>query len=172
MNRKKTRASVGTHAETVMADRRRRVAALYLRGDSQYEIARAVGVNQGTISRDLEAVRAEWLAAAVRDFDARRAEELARLDALETEAWAAWERSRAPAETTTAEKAETADGTRSKASKRVEGRDGDPRFLQVVERCIARRCELLGLDEPQKHQLAGQIAQTHIYLPPKNDPPN
>ncbi|HYH64872.1 MAG TPA: hypothetical protein VD866_09285, partial [Urbifossiella sp.] len=143
-------------AETAAVARRAKVAALYLRGKSQVEIAKAVRASQPTVSRDLAALRAEWRSAAARDLGERVAEELARVDRLEAEAWEAWDRSRKAAEVTTTEKAGTRGGkgatpaVRSKASTRIIHRDGEPRFLHVVEWCISRRCELLGLDAPAK----------------------
>src|SRR5262245_53633973 len=63
----------------LILERRARVAAAYLRGLTQGEIARQEGLNQSQIARDLQAVRKEWLSSAVRDLDARLAEEVARL---------------------------------------------------------------------------------------------
>ena len=40
--------------------RRTAVARLYLQQRTQGEIAGELGVNQGTVSRDLKAIRAEW----------------------------------------------------------------------------------------------------------------
>jgi hypothetical protein len=147
-------------SETKLAERRAKVAALYLEGQPQAEIARRLKVNQSTISRDLAVCRQEWRAGMLRDFDERQAEELAKLDRLEAEAWAAWQRSTRPAQTTTDEKVTTDDPdqaddeppppTRSKAVKRIEERDGNPAFLAVVERCIAARREILGLDAPKR----------------------
>jgi hypothetical protein len=156
--------------QTTTEERRARVAGLYLEGQTQFVIAKEVGVNQSTVSRDLEAIRAEWRGSALRDFGERQAEELARIDKLETEAWAAWHRSKLPSEVTTAERVVDEENTapaksvvtadlpaappaRTKATKRVENRDGDPRFLAVVHDCIKRRCELLGLDEPKEHNV-------------------
>src|SRR5262245_52957639 len=80
-------------------ERRRRVAAAYLRGTPQYEIARQEGLDKSQISRDLAAVRQEWKLAAIRDFDEHKAEQLAKIDAVEETAWQAWDRSRSDAET-------------------------------------------------------------------------
>jgi hypothetical protein len=73
--------------------RRTKVAKLYLLGKTQYEIAREVGCSQGTVGNDLSALREEWLASALLDFGEAKARELARIDNLESEAWAAWYRS-------------------------------------------------------------------------------
>jgi hypothetical protein len=127
--------------------RRETVARLYLQRATQLAIGRALGVDQGTVSRDLKVVQRAWQQQAVEALEARKAEELARLDALERTYWRAWHRSRKAAER---RQAKTVQGERARteASKTEEGRDGDPRFLQGVERCIEQRCRLLGLTEP------------------------
>ena len=73
---------------------REQIAARYLRGEYQVEIAAALGISQQQLSYDLKAIRAAWLASAVRDFDALKAQELAKIDAVEREYWLAWERSK------------------------------------------------------------------------------
>lgn len=133
-----------------MAERRRRVAALYLRGETQAEIASAVGVDQGTVSRDLEALHADWKGSGLIDFGERKGQELARLDVLERVAWQAWERSCQDAEKTVRKRVPAGDGHRVETTHTREGQAGDPRFLERVGWCIDRRCELLGLDPPKK----------------------
>src|SRR5262249_46366485 len=81
---------------THTTQRREQVAALYLQGHSQYTIAQQVGVTQQQISMDLKIIQKGWLASTLRDFDAAKSEQLAKLDQLELAAWAAWERSRVP----------------------------------------------------------------------------
>lgn len=130
--------------QLVILDRRRRVADAYIRGIPQYQIARLESVHESQISRDLQAIRKEWLASAVRDFDARKAEELAKLDKLEETYWAAWIRSCEDKEVREAKSVDS-DKPRKEASKREEGRDGNPAFLQGVERCISQRCTILDL---------------------------
>ena len=75
---------------------------------------------------------------------------------MERTYWAAWERSCAVAEVRTAKvtrppDAIGADGTvtpgttRTETSKREVVQCGNPAFLRGVERCIEKRCKLLGL---------------------------
>lgn len=140
---------------TAIAARRQKVGGMYLSGRTQFDIAGELGVSQATVSADLAAIRKEWMRAAASHFAARVAHELARVDNLESEAWAAWRRSQNPAETTTTEKGEEAGGLRGvktvkmRAGRKQVGRDGNPEFLRVVERCLIRRAELLGLDAPK-----------------------
>jgi hypothetical protein len=116
----------------------------------------------GTVSKDIAWLNAEWKAAAVRDVDEAKGQELARLEQVEAEAWSAWERSKAERQSSRARKrmgmspGKAADGTplpapeASETELKKEYRDGNPRFLALVLDCIARRCALLGLDAPAK----------------------
>jgi len=99
------------------------------------------------VCTDLQAVRREWRDSRIRDFDEAVNRELAKVDRLEREAWNAWQRSREPLESTRV----VSDGAGGKtAQKVVRQRDGDPRFLEQVHKCIATRRALLGLDAPTR----------------------
>lgn len=132
--------------DTALLQRRQEIAAAYLRGEYQTDIAERFGVSQQQISKDLAAIRAAWLASAVRDFDALKAQELAKIDAVEREYWLAWERSKKDKETEYRE-----DSSKGfKSGKRREGQAGNPAFLAGVLTCIERRCAILGLDAPKR----------------------
>lgn len=144
---------------TQVSARRQEVASMYLRGFRQTEIAEHFGVNQSVISRDLLRIRQEWIKSSVRDFDAMRAQELAKIDTLEQEYWNAWRRSQENAEVRTTkarslpppktDAATSAPSSELEVTDRSEGQSGDPRFLAGVQWCIERRCAILGLDEPK-----------------------
>jgi hypothetical protein len=140
-------------------ERRRRVASQYLRGISQWEIGRQLGVTQQCIAKDIRALEKEWLASAVVDIDAAKAKELARIDRLERVAWRAWRRScqRKEKASTRLEKKLDEDAKRAKTvtSKQTELRDGNPEYLKRVEWCINKRCELLKLNPPQRLEHGG-----------------
>ena len=131
--------------EQILADRQT-IAERYLRGDYQEAIARDLGISQQQVSYDLKAIRAAWLASAVRDFDAAKAQELAKIDAVEREYWLGWERSQKPKEIEYSE--DTSKGLKS--GKRREGQAGNPAFLAGILTCIERRCAILGLDAPKR----------------------
>ena len=161
-----------TRNHSLMLARRQEVGARYLRGEYQSAIAQAVGVSQAQISMDLKAMRDLWLASSLRDFDALKSEQLAKIDAVEVEAWAAWLRSQQPREVSITEQTEGGevvgtDGTSQpkrptrKASMRREGQSGDPRFLAVIQKCIDQRCVILGLESPLRisiDQAAAKVA--------------
>jgi hypothetical protein len=140
-----------TAEELTIESRRCQVAELFLRGiRRQGELARRLGVDRSTVSRDLKVLNARWKEAAIRDLDAAKGQELERIDLLEQEYWAAWEKSKNGHETTTTEQTTTPEGERNKAAIRREEQHGDPRYLAGVQWCIDKRCEILGLKAPHK----------------------
>jgi len=141
---------MGKRRDTAQIARdRKKIGELYLRGWLQVDIAEKLGVDRSTVSRDLKALHREWLASALADFSEAKAQELAKIDDLEREYWRAWERSCEDAETVRKE------GTTKildKIVKTAKGQAGDPRFLSGVQWCLERRCKILGLDAPEKHE--------------------
>jgi hypothetical protein len=129
-----------------IAQRRQQVAKLYLSGKGQVEIGQELNLAQSTICKDLEHIRTAWRESSIRDFDAQRDLEIARLNQIEREAWAAWERSQQPAQT-----AVVSGAAGSQTAKRtLRHQCGNPRFLELALRCNEERCKLLGLDAPLK----------------------
>ncbi len=129
-----------------LAHRRNQVAELSLQGLPQIAIAQELGISQPTVCRDLKALHQQWRDSGLRDFEEAVAIELEKLGRLERESWSAWQRSQAPQESTKVTQADSG----KKAEKRVAHHYGDPRFLELVHRCIASRRALLGLDAPTK----------------------
>jgi predicted transcriptional regulator len=139
-------------------DRRVEIAEMYLKGRRQSEIAQELGTTQATISRNLAAVREEWLKSALVNFNEAVARELAKTDNLERVYWESWERSLEPFKSKTIKargNPKTEDELKSSAEQtlKTEDRNGDPRFLQGVQWCIEKRCKLLGLDVPDRIQI-------------------
>lgn len=129
-----------------------------LQGYTPAEIGRELGVTRQQVAYDLKIVEKRWREAALRDFDEARGVELAKIDALEHEYWQAWERSKKPKTQSTQRTAPSklgADDMRVTAGIRTEERDGDPRFLDGVFKCIERRIKLYGLDEAEKIAMVG-----------------
>lgn len=128
--------------EFAVVVRRRRVAGLYLKGMTQEEIAKEVGVDQATVSRDLEMLRERLQWEAVEDVREMRTQELMRLKLIEEEAWDAWERSR-DATAESGDEKESGEGTKREERNRW-------RYLEIVLKCSNQRRKLMGLDvEPR-----------------------
>lgn len=119
---------------------RSRISELHIKGRLQWEIAQELGLTQPTISKELAKASQEWKRQCVVNIEQAKAEEKAKIDTVERQAWSAW--------------------TRSIAVDTV----GNPRFMKVIQDCIAKRCDLLGLNDPQKQEHSGQI---QIYKLPE-----
>jgi hypothetical protein len=152
--------------KTEIAIRRQKVAAAYLRGGTQADIAVELACDQATVSRDLKALRGEWMKSALIDINEAKARELAKIDTLELEYWTAWKRSQEDAESEITKMQGTppkvdkdgkpidnpAPSKVEKQSKR-EGQTGNPAFLRGVEWCINKRCEIIGVNAPIKQEI-------------------
>jgi hypothetical protein len=133
------------------------VADLYLRGRTQQQIGHALGVSRQQVSYDLKELNRRWRKEQFGKVDARKAEQLARVDRIEAAAWDGWDKSCRDAETLHDETESGRCGPagnplpdRKKTGKTVKGQAGDPRFLERVCWCVAKRCRILGLYAPQK----------------------
>lgn len=124
--------------------RRQKVTELYVQGWSQAEIAAHLEVAQSTICADIQLVRRQWEQSSLHNFDALRAREAQKLEFIERESWAAWERSKKPAQSAIVTDAGT--GTGPQTRKSLKHQIGDPRFLDQINKCVAQRRALLGLD--------------------------
>lgn len=126
----------------VVAQRRQRVTELYVKGWSQAAIASDLNVSQSTISDDIRYVRRKWEESAVRNFDELRTRELQKLEYIEREAWAAWDRSQKPTQSAVV----SDEGPGQRTRKSLKQQVGDPRFLDQINKCIAQRRAITGLD--------------------------
>lgn len=146
------------------------VARMYVRGKSQPEILKELNklylperpLTKKVVHLDLQAIQKAWQNSMLLDFNAAKVKELARLDEAEAEAWEAWERSkekhiRIEYEISndqvpfSADK--IADVERKKKRKIVEATVGDIKYLEMVERMIKMRCDILGLFEAKHLQI-------------------
>lgn len=164
--------AANTRTEDQIRQDRARAAELYKEGWTQSRIAQEIGVSQAQISYDLAAIRKEWRESALRDFDAAKMRELEKIDLIESEAWEAYHRSKEERQKAVKEKVEGDTSGRTKVQVTTEKVDGDPRFLSQIMACIDRRCKILGINAPERHELTGKDggpvqteSSVKIYLP-------
>jgi hypothetical protein len=149
------------------------IARMYVRGKSKHEMTAAIrqnypdrNITPKMIHLDLQEIRRAWLQSTLIDFNAAKAKELARLDEAEREAWDAWEKSkskhvRIEYETSdyqvpfSADK--IADVSSNKKRKIIEATVGDIKYLEMVERMIKMRCDILGLFEAKRLQVDWRV---------------
>jgi len=141
-----------------------RIAELYIKGVYQSVIAKELGLSQVQISHDLKRIQAEWVKNTTLNLDAYKGKEIAKIDQVERTAWEGYTRSLGKFKSTIttgrdiSENKETGKVTAGNKDQvvKVEERNGDPRFLDIVMKCIERRCKLMGLDAPDKHEHSGK----------------
>jgi predicted transcriptional regulator len=113
----------GGRTDAEREERRIKVARLYLNKITQHEIAKKLGISQGTVSNDLKAIKVEWKKEYAEILDERKAQELAELQSMERDAATGFAKSK------------------------------DSRFLAVRLQIKGRISKLLGLDAPERKEI-------------------
>ncbi len=119
------RAQSSKQSQLERDERRCQVARMTLMGLRASQIADRLGISIRLVYRDLEQVRADWVARSRMLYADWIAEQLARLDNVEQQALESW--------------LET----------------GRHQLLRVAATCIKQRCDLLGLNKPQRVEISG-----------------
>lgn len=117
---------------------------------------RQVGVQ--SIRSDINWLKEQWKKASVIDWQAYLNQTLSELDNLKRVCWEDYLNSRTPKITTEATipreeipAALNGEETNTQITKvKEERREGNPAYLQMIEKIIARQCSLLGFDAPSK----------------------
>lgn len=101
------------------------------------------------IHLDMREVEKRWKLNQLEKFDELRGKRRAELERLKRVAWDEWYASKRVKEISTSEQA----GERRRVSLRREERVGDPRFLEVIHKCIDRLIKLDGVDVQETVEL-------------------
>lgn len=153
----KPRRQKMSRGKAVREKRKWEAVDLYCQGKRQVEIAETLGISQPTVARYLKAAFDEWRAKGIGKLDEHKQRELAKIDMLEREAWAAFERSkeRQRRESSTNEKGQSEKTV-------VQEFEGNPQFLDRVAWCIAERCRIMGLYAPKVRRVVGGEAAARL----------
>ena len=115
-----------------LAARCREVLSLTHKGRPRGAIARHLKIPQGTVSRDLAVMHKFWRDLPIHDFENVRLEPLQKIDLIEADAWAAWER--------THQRRQNAQMTRGKIGEQtrtsLQDQHGDPRTPDAQNRAV------------------------------------
>lgn len=146
--------------EFARARRRAEVAERYLKGEPQSLIAEQMSVSTATVGNDLKFIMGKWLEDSKLAFEERKAKELAKIDQVEALAYRGWEKSIEKQEVHRSQKETVRQAVRNQDNKItghkmvpvkvteetvVKGQSGDPRFLEMIGRCVEMRLRILGL---------------------------
>lgn len=144
--------------------RRDKVAQLYLRGMPVHEIAELLDVPKTVINTDIQLIHRAWRLSRNEEVTQLKWNEIKRIDNLERHAWESYEMSK---------QIKLVKSTKVKGLVQVNrGTDDQPRWvhespaergqveetsvvgdiqwMKIIMWCIAKRCEILGLDAPVK----------------------
>ena len=146
---------------------REQISIWYLQGWTQARIAEEIGLSRTQITYDLRAIQKQWIKNTTFALDEYKGKELAKIDHVEAEAWLAWEKSKEQFKqqhivAKGIKKIIDDDGNQKDQavtvdkSTQIEDQYGNPRYLDLVMTCIERRCKMLGIDAPQKHEVTGK----------------
>jgi hypothetical protein len=146
---------------------RKRLADLLLMGEktTTRQLAAALNLSPTTVRRDLAHLKAEWQRERSQDFDTWLSRQVAELGLVIREGWHGWRQSQQPSRSAKSKSKglvkKPPDGQK-RVSPRAEDvlefesvtgektSAGDVRFLELIERSLAARARLLGLDKPIK----------------------
>lgn len=146
---------------------REQIAKWYLQGWTQAKIAEELGLSRTQITYDLRVIQKQWVKNTTFALDEYKGKELAKIDVVESEAWEAWEKSKEQYkrqyESFKGIKKITDENGIDKIqpqyvdkSIETENQYGNSKYLELVMKCIERRCKMLGIDAPSKFEHTGK----------------
>lgn len=154
--------------------RRDKVAQFYLRGIPQHEIAELLNTPQTVVRTDIQLIHRAWRLSRNEEVSQLKWREIRKIDNLELHAWQSYELSK---------QIKIVKSTRIKGLVQVNrGTDdaprwvhespaergqteetsvvGDIQWMKIIMWCIAKRCEILGLDAPIKTDNAHTVKRS------------
>lgn len=143
------------------------LSRLYVKGISQMEIARQLGISQGQVSNDLKRLLKHWEDTRLDEIDRYKHEQLLRINMIEEEMWTAWEKSKTKGKRTVAmsKSGDVADAVDSVTGRKVkvdaekywragtteeEPVAGDMQYMNGIMWCQQERAKIVGLYAPKK----------------------
>ena len=154
---------------------RKNISERYLKGEYQVDIAKALGLSQSTVSRDIDVLVRYWRAVQYKNIDELKRIEIAKINNLELAYWQEWEESK-KVKTTKQKKQRGIDMTDTESGEKEvelvpfeksikkEKKTGNPAYLAGVQWCIAKRCEILGLNAPTESNVSGALLFGHSLV--------
>lgn len=123
-----------------------KIAEMYLAGQTQHEIAQAIGVSQQQIAYDLKIIRQRWREAQIKSYSEHIELQLAKVDHAERELWKAWYATQGEEEIVSHEAGMTPKGEVDKTTVRRRKIHGTSSYMDGILKCIDQRSKLLQLD--------------------------
>lgn len=129
-------------------ERQAKVIRLYLQGNRVHRIAKAMGISDRTVLRDIDRARQAWKEKTGRTYDDLLPEKLAEIEHIKRAAWVGWRESLKDEE----EVGESTGPEGTTVRRRRRGQSGNPAYLRTLAKLVETECQLTGLLDPKPSQ--------------------
>jgi hypothetical protein len=143
---------------------------MMLEGKSMYAMRdhinaiRDYDISYSQVVYDCGVIQKQWVKEYLSDINLMKGKELARIDRIEKEAWEAWERSKRNITRSEKEQVENSQMDKSDQvyqkhrkvrAKQIETeRDADRKFMEIVQWCVEKRCDILGFNAAKRYDIS------------------
>jgi len=117
-------------------------------GRTVREQAEELDRSPSAIVVDRRILRMRWLEQNEQNITAEKYDQLEKLNRIEEEAWAAWDRSIGETVKQTRRISQQNGERVQTVSEETATTAGDPRYLEQINKAVSRRCQILGLNAP------------------------
>lgn len=148
-----------------VADRRRQASQMILEGKGVIETSEALGVSRVTVWKYLKAIEEEWRNTNKANYEERLNQQLAKLELVADEAFAAFQRSIGEVTKTTEKVNEDGETTETTVT---ETRAGDTSLLDVYRKAVMDQAALLGLKRDRFPEENVDKVSVVLMLPSNN----
>lgn len=142
------------------------VSDMYLKGLKQWEISKELKISPASVSRAVILLQHEWRTERIENINELKVRELERVDVLERSYWEAWVSSKKDKVRKNTRSISGPLGTTEEEGETKECQYGDPRFLQGIQWCIDKRCEILGIDNASKNESTSVLVKSIVIQLP------
>ncbi len=133
-----------------LLQRREQVAELFLSGRTMRQIAQELGIALGTVHNDMQVIEKQWMKRTNDSYNRYVSRIISKLDLIEKQAYEAFEESQGETVVAT-NRGRSKSGSREFIKQEVRKvSPGDPRYLEVIAKCIDHRIRVLGLNSKTK----------------------
>lgn len=129
--------------EFAITERQTKVARFFALRWPYREIADAVGCSIATVSRDVQAVLAEYREQRLSKIDEYLIDQLMAIDKVERKCWRQFERSCKKSVEYVKESGAIPTGSTSKRRKKIVEQCGDSAYMLAILKCVEQRCKVL-----------------------------
>ena len=162
------------------------IAQLYKRGYSYRQMQEEVKARLDlktyslrTVHKDVNALLEEWRSTRVDNIDLGVQLELERINDIIREAWEAWEKSKQDGDKTRTKQTgiptQPSDDKEGGSDDKIvtiklertteeQANCGDPRYLEIIHKCLMERRKLLGYYSPEKREVSGDLSFTNLLM--------